>query len=836
MNKTATMFPAQKLPLKKKNKEWSEACVNYIIGSGETMPTGKDKTRFEEMQTYYDLYNSVFNADDLRYVTDPFEQEDGFPASLQNFNIIKPKIDLLMGEETKHPFNFKVVRTSQDSSSDAQDKMKQMLLDYVMSSAMALMDPTAAEDFQSRLDSGEVAPPEKIQKFISKDYKDIAESAAHHTLNYLKEKLNLEHQFNKGWKDALIAGEEVYYTGIMNGEPHQERVNPMFFAHDVSPDLEFIEDGDWACRRMRMSYTEAYDRLFDKMDEKTLDKLLDLVEQKPQSGNYGKDMPIMDYTHLDMNVVSTNGNDDISAFNQVNVWHVTWKSYKKIGFVTIEDEMGEMQQIVVSEDYLKIGNETSIEWKWVIEVWEGYRIGEDIFVAISPLQYQHVSADNLNAQKLPYSGVVYNNTNSIPKSLVAIMKPLQYMYIIVWYRLELALARDKGKVINMDITQIPKSMNIDASKWMHYLTSIGVNFINPYEEGWNIPGREGGKPAQFNQMSALDLTMSNVIAQYIQLLTKIETMLDEVSGVSPQREGAVSASELVGNVNSAVNNSANITAPLFYLHNQCKKNALRMLLNTAKEAWRDSGKTSLQYIMQDDTRAFLKLSDAFFYEDYDLFVSNSTQDLQNLEAIRSLYQPAMQNGASLLDVTEIMTMDNISAIKTKLKDLESKKQAAEQQNAESENQRQMQLVQTQNEYKQQEIVMKQQELDLAKYKIDSDNQTKVVVAEMNAYRGQENLDADGNGIPDVMEIADMSLRQSEHEASIMDKQMQNDQKVRESILKHNVEKQKIDSQRKIEEGKATLERDKLKFEEKKLEAEKSLQKQKDIAAMDREKL
>ena len=40
------------------------------------------------------------------------------------------------------------------------------------------------------------------------------------------------------------------------------------------------------------------------------------------------------------------------------------------------------------------------------------------------------------------------------------------------------------------------------------LSSVGVNFINPYEEGWNIPGREGGKPATFNQITSLDLTMS----------------------------------------------------------------------------------------------------------------------------------------------------------------------------------------------------------------------------------------------------------------------------------------------------------------------------------------
>jgi hypothetical protein len=75
-------------------------------------------------------------------------------------------------------------------------------------------------------------------------------------------------------------------------------------------------------------------------------------------------------------------------------------------------------------------------------------------------------------------------------------------------------------------------MNISPAKWMHYLSSVGVNFINPYEEGWNIPGREGGKPAQFNQITALDLTMSNVIAEYIHLMDKIEELAGTISGIT----------------------------------------------------------------------------------------------------------------------------------------------------------------------------------------------------------------------------------------------------------------------------------------------------------------
>jgi len=836
MNNTTTMFPAQKIALKKKNKEWGEACVDYIIGMGEIVPSGSDRTNFEEMQTYYDLYNSIFNEKDLKYVTDPFKQDDGFPASPQDFNIIRSKIDLLLGEETKHPFNFRVIRTSQDAASDVQEKMKKMMVDYMMAEVMAGMSEDQAKEFQDKLSTGELMPPEKIASFITKDYKDVAESAAYHSLNYLKEKLGLDHEFQKGWKDALIAGKEIYYTGVINGEPNMERVNPMYFGHDHSPDLEFIENGDWAVRRMRMSYTEIYDRLYDKMDEKQLDKLLEMTNSKPGAAGYGSDRSKVDYIHLDVKTVTGPGDDNINQSNQLNLWHATWKSYKKIGFVTILDENNQPQQMIVSEDYMVIGNELNIEWKWVIEVWEGYRFGEDGYVGVQPLEYQFVSADNLNSQKLPYSGVIYSNTNSKSRSLVSIMKPLQYMYIIIWYRLELALSRDKGKVITMDITQIPKSMNIDAAKWMHYLSAVGVNFVNPYEEGWDIPGREGGKAAQFNQISALDLTMSDVISQYISLMAKIEDMLSEISGVSRQRQGEITSSELVGNVNQAVQNSASITQPLFWMHNQCKKNALRMLLNTAKECWRDSARQNIQYVMNDSTRVFMKLADDFFYEEMDIFVSDSTKDLQNLEAIKSLYQPAMQNGASILDIAEIMTLDSISAIKTKLAQIEKTRSDQAQQTADAENQRQMQLSQVQNEVKQQEVLLKQQELDLTKYKTDSDNSTRITVAEIGAYKGTADMDADASGTPDVMEIADMALKQSQHDAAVFDKDMERSQKERESSLKHDLEGRKIEADKQAAKLRADADRDKINLENRKMDVQKQLQKMKDDSAMERERL
>lgn len=164
--------------------------MDYIIGisgiaSSESIPDE------EEMQSYYDLYNSIYNEKDLKYVTNPFNQDDGFPAMAQDYNIIRPKVDLLLGEETKRPFNFRVCRTSDIASSEVQDKAKQMLLNYMQAAMLAKLSPEDQARFQEGLQTGEIQTPEQIQKYLTKDYKDAAETTAYQSLLFLLKKENI---------------------------------------------------------------------------------------------------------------------------------------------------------------------------------------------------------------------------------------------------------------------------------------------------------------------------------------------------------------------------------------------------------------------------------------------------------------------------------------------------------------------------------------------------------------------------------------------------------------------------------------------------------------------
>lgn len=242
-----------------------------------------------------------------------------------------------------------------------------------------------------------------------------------------------------------------------------------------------------------------------------------------------------------------------------------------------------------------------------------------------------------------------------------------------------------------------------------------------------------------------------------------------------------------------------------------------MLLDTSKVAWKDN-KRCLHYILDDATRAFITLSDEFFYEDMDVFVDDTTKNQQQVEALKQLMQPAMQNGASLLDIAEIITMDNVSMIKQRLEEIEQKRMEQQQAMEQAQAEREQQMAQIQNEIKEEELMLKEAEMDLKKYEIDSNNATKITVAQLNAYRGAENMDQDMNGIPDPIEIGKQAIEQQKVNSDIASKQFEFNNKKREMEMKREIENKKIE------------------LEKQKMKQEMELQKQKDAEAYKREQL
>lgn len=770
----ANVAPVQKLPASLKNDEWQKTVLDYYISkffAGSNTSVG----RRHDMKVAYDLYNSVFDESDFKYITDPYKVKEGFPASVQNFNIIKPKIDLLLGEESKRPFPFRVVQTNEEATSALQEKQKEEFrtVMFELASSGSPEDPITDKDIEKL---------EQADKYINTKQSTKAELLAYHILKYLMEKEDINTKFIHNFHNLLASSMVVFYAGQVGQEPVLEVVNPLTFSFDESPEVKYIEDGEYAIRRMDLTPIGIYDRFQDKMEEKDLNELLDKYHSGHSSMNNIGEFKSIDFKPVPfISDAFTNGNTE----GTIPVYHVTWKSYKKVGFLTYIDELGNELTDCVDESYETDENE-DIRWEWIIEVWEGYRIGEDIYIGAQPIPEQAISIDQPTRAKLPYVGAVFNNNNTEPKSLIDIMKPLQYMYIVIWYRLELALARDKGKVLNMDVTQIPKSMGMDVNKWLHYLSASGINFVNPYEDGWDIPGREGGKASSFNQFSQVDLTMSDVIVGYINLMNKIEEMVGEISGVSRQRQGEIQSSELVGNVQQTIMQSSLITEMLFYNYTQVKKRVLNSLLNVAKNIYHKSNKKKLHYITDDAIRIFMDITDDFLNSDMGVFVTDSTKENQDIEMLKSLYQPAMQNGASLLDIASIITSTNLSDIKTKLDKIEKNRLDRETEMQEMQQQAAMQVEQLRAQ-----IADKQMQLETERLRIqEEDSIRKAETAIQVAMIGANNNAESANENVDMLEQVKLNMQKDKQEKDFALNTGKLQETIRHNLVTENISKNK----------------------------------------------
>lgn len=129
------------------------------------------------------------------------------------------------------------------------------------------------------------------------------------------------------------------------------------------------------------------------------------------------------------------------------------------------------------------------------------------------------------------------------------VKAHQYTYIIVWYRLEQELAKAKGKKFIMDIAQVPKSKGWTIDQWMYYFDNLGVAWINSMEEGRK---NDPTSVSKFNQFNAIDMSLSQVVQQYMMILQKLEDQVEKITGVSAQRAGDIASNETATGAQRAI--------------------------------------------------------------------------------------------------------------------------------------------------------------------------------------------------------------------------------------------------------------------------------------------
>ena len=757
-------LPQQKLPMSSKDKEWGKSCINYYSNYRYTNGSNLRSDRFRKLINY-DLYNGKVNHKDIETICDPLgvNTSSTFSARFQHYDIISEPIRLLIGEETKRPDNHIVITESPEDINRKTSAIKQKIFEALQQGLAYQIDPNADPN-------NPPSPPEEILKHEKYTPSDIIESKANKILKVLKKKLNTRLLFSQGWKDALIAGEEIYWVGIENAEVSMRRVNPVNLTVILDGDTTFIDDAIAVVEERMLAINTILDEYGDILTKGDIEKLENYTRGTFGSfntaGGFEPQFEVVNNQNVFAGVTPTNAYNGNNSNNySIRVTRVEWKSMKKIGELTRTNEDNELETEIVDEFFnLRVFKqafpEAKIEWFWINEAWEGVKIGQDIYTDIKPKANQRRRLDNPYFCRLGYTGFIYEATNSQSVSLIDRLKPYQYLYDIISYRLEIAFASDQGKKFIMDLAQIPASQGIDIDRWMYYLKEMNIAFINSFEEGKK--GAATGQLAnKFNQFQAIDLSLSQSIQQYINMLDYIKQQVAFVSGVTPQRLGAINSQELVGNVERSVNQSSLITEYLYEAHAEVKRRAYTAMIEVAKIAYKKG--LSAQYVLDDMGIEMLNLEEnEFESSEFNVFVTNNSKDLELKAKLDQLVQVALQSEKiDLSAIVETLMNDSPRDIVRLLqrKEEEFYKRQADQGKAQQEHE--MKVEQLQQQMHSEQVEMDHLKLEQERYIAEANNATKLQVAEIQVYSRQQDLDQNDNGIPDPSEIAANALKQQE---------------------------------------------------------------------------
>lgn len=730
-------FPPQQLATSRKNESWRRQCVDFA-DSKLQFNYAFVRQSILHQKINYDLMAGKLHMDDLELICNPEGIKANFiPDKIQHYSIMNSKLNVLKGEELGRVFDYRVIVTNPNAISEIEDNKKQALFQSLQ---QIIQDNSLSEEqFNQEL--------EKLNDYYTYEWQDFKEVIGNCVLNHYNREYNLPLLFNRGFSDAMTVGEEIYQCDIIGGEPVIERLNPMKVRIFKSGYSNRIEDADMIILEDYWSPGRIYDTYYDVLKPKDIKYLETFPDHFSQGAVDSMDNIDERYGFVNAHMISDVIADSTMFFDpfgqysdtvsnellpfdmngNVRVIRVYWKSRRRIKKIKFYDpQTGEEDFTFMPETYTP--NEARGEEEqsfWVNEAWEGTKIGQDIYVNIRPRVIQYNRLDNPSRCHFGIIGSIYNMNDDKPFSMVDMMKPFSYLYDIIHDRLNKMMARNWGKMARLDLARKPKSWKME--KWLYYAKSMGLFVEDSFNEG--TVGQATGKLAgamNNNTQGVIDADFGNNIQQYINLLEYIKMEMADVAGISKQREGQISNRETVGGVERATLQSSHITEWLFSIHDDVKKRALECFLETTKIAMKGRTK-KFNYILPDNAKQVLEVDGDEFAEcDYGLVVDNSrgVQELQ--QKLETLAQAALQN--QTLSFSTIMKLFTSASIAEKQRFIE-----VDERNIRQQHQQEMEMqMQQQQQALQLQMQDKQAERDFKDGMNQRDNETKIVVAEINS--------------------------------------------------------------------------------------------------------
>lgn len=806
----------------KQRDDWQHSCMDFF----STMWMAGNPSRVKMLNNYR-LINGYFDFSGSRpevksFFTEDASSLDDIDINIEHYPICTLPLKSLWGEEADRPFVFVAKAEDSESQSEFFRLKTDMLHQYIMQEAQGkIAEQLKAQGIEVTQENVQKMTPPEIQEALSRNYSTAAEDAANGILNLLYKELLIAEKFQKGWKDYTINAREYFWVGNRDGKLILDCVNPVNIVYDIAYDCDYLDEAEWVARGEYMTPSQIianYKGFLTDTDTIRISKAfredgnsesggtvntgMNMVELNTEwgyvSATSGTDAnyPLDPNTNVIYNNFNNggyygyNGTSYIGSMNHILVIHAEWRSKRKLCELSYIGKDGQPDKTIVDGEFKLSKELIDAGWKtdyfWIDEVWEGTKIGKDIYVKIEPKSNQYRSYYNIERVKLGYTGGLYNNRNAPPTSILDEMKQYQTLYNIIMSKLKDDLNSELGQLLLWDITQVPNKHGFDLNTWMKFIRKMKIAFVDPTANN--------GTPSNFNQFTSIDATLRASINERMQLLNYLEERCWAQAGFNAQRLGNVSASETATGTTAALQKSYSQTADLFRSHNNIKQRVLNNLIEEAKVVYHDGIERT--YFLNDMSRAGIKIDGKdFMWADIAVYVSDNTKDIKNIDYLKSLAGSALQAGASLYEVAEMGTEDSVSVIREKLRKI---------------NEYQKQMQQQEMDIKNKDIESRQQLLEAEHQFIASENeknrQKDIYIAEIKAL-GTASLNDPGaeDRILEETKIAlerekmdrEHLLKHSEHLANTQLKQRELDIKDKDTKIKADTAKYVSDNQLKI---------------------------------------
>lgn len=753
-------FPSQKKADRHKTQKWAEECVRTACNNG--LFSNDFAKEYREIRSNMDLYNGVLNIDDMMKRCDPFGLlGSDFPYAPEHYPIPNSKINLLVGEETKRRFDWHVKVISPDAITEKQKNLKE----EIMSILSQNLDKATTEEGAAKI-------MKDINRYIKYEYKDIREKRATHLLKHMVAKEDMMNKWSLGFLDGLVGGREIYSHDIVGGEPRCRKVNPSNlrilrkgYSADVTDSDIIIE---WGYHSPGSIIDDYHDHLTDAQ-VKQIDSMMTISGQTDgETITNGKEPDFMASDTFTM-VEDSNGKLTGTAtanflpFMDVQggilVQRVVWRSYRKVHKLKFYDPKSDAPMYTFVDEYAKVDKsrgEEIVATFWVGDWWEGHRIGDSIYTKMRPWPVRAYGMMNPTGSLCPYTGGDYTTEGEPTTSLMGRMKPYSYYYDYMMYKQWEMLSKYKGTIGYLDLAQLPEGWEIEDA--LYYADRMGWLPVDSFKES-KKGSSQGSLAGNMNtNRSPMNFEIGNYLQQNAMILAFLKEEMSEVSGVTRQREGTISSSELVGNTERAVQQSGHITEIYFMFHEKIKLQTLKTMLEVAKYAYRGK-KLTVQYITDDHTQVLENIDGDDFREiDFGIDIAFSPEYSKIYSQLQGLAQAGMQNDkVNFSQIMDIMLDPSISSVRRKIEQAEQDKfdredaAAKNQMNHEKEMQNiQMEAKRSEEQFKADveevlETVRKNGKIDLELVKGEIQKQLKGMIApekilDVNTQTNMKNIE------------------------------------------------------------------------------------------------